>query len=140
MKTYLSGYREKAAVELAHAAALAGLRRRSINTRLFATKGVCTREQRHAQTAVVRALALTDDAQARKPTRDNLKEARADGAVHACAAQQNTIGRECRLDIAAAIENARLNKDVDAAAEAGKSNVIRALEAGDSEAARRCHQ
>ena len=130
-------YRERRdAAQAAQAEALAAMKGRGMGTKLLASIGIATPGQRHAQAAVAYALALTDDAEARQPTPATYKEARADGAAHAYAAQQDTTAWERRPDVAQALELDRLNAAVDAAARDGDLAISRALRAGDPDAAR----
>ena len=135
------GYRErKEAMEAAQAEAMSALQGRSTGTRLLAALGIVTPEQRRADVAVALALALTDDAEARQPTPDDYKTARADGAAHAYAAQADTVAWARRPDVAQAMEKARLNAAIDAAAASGDPAVTRAIRQGDPDAARRVIQ
>ena len=131
------GYRErKEAAEKAQAEALAALAGRGIGIRLLAAIGISTPEQRHALAAVALALKLTDEAERQQPTPADYREARAAGTTDAYAAQARTRAWEAVPDVAAALEQARLNKAVDAAAESSDPEIVRTLKLGDPEAAR----
>ena len=67
---------------------------------------------------------------------DDYKRARADGAAHAYAAQRDTRAWEQRPDVAVALEQLRLNQEVASAYQVGDPAIIRAMKAGDPEAAR----
>ena len=131
------GYRERqTAAEEAQAEALAARHGRSKGTRLLSMFGISTPEQRHALAAVALALKLTDEAERQQPTPADYREARTAGTADAYAAQARTRAWEAVPDVAAALEQHRLNQAVDAAAQNGHSEVTRALRAGDHDAAR----
>lgn len=124
-----------AAVDAAQAQATAAFQGRSRTTRLLAFVGIATAEQRQAERLVARAVDVTD-ASDPLPTRDDYTRARADGEAHAYAAQQTTAAWEKRPDVAAAMEQHRLNQSVQQAVQAGDPAIKATMEAGDPDAAR----
>jgi len=124
-----------AAVDAAQAQAMAAVQGRSRTTRLLAFVGIATAEQRQAERLVACAVDMTD-ASDPLPTRDDYARARADGEAHAYAAQQTTAAWEIRPEVAAAIEQHRLNQAVQQAVDAGDQAINAAMDAGDPAAAR----
>lgn len=124
-----------AAVDAAQAQATAAFQGRSRTTRLLAFVGIATAEQRQAERLVVHAVALAD-ASDLLPSRDDYTRARADGEAHAYAAQQTTDAWKQRPEVAAAMEQHRLNGAVHQAVAAGDQAINAAMDAGDPEAAR----
>ena len=124
-----------AAVDAAQAQATAAFQGRSRTTRLLAFVGIATAEQRRAERLVVHAVALAD-ASDLLPSRDDYKRARADGEAHAYAARQTTDAWEQRSEVAAAMEQHRLNQAVHEAVAAGDQAINAAMDAGDPAAAR----
>ena len=124
-----------AAVDAAQAQAAAAIQGRSRTTRLLAFVGIATAEQRQAESLAAHAVALAD-ASDLLPSRDDYTRARADGEAHAYAARQTTDAWEQRPEVAAAMEQHRLNGAVHQAVAAGDKAINAAMDAGDPEAAR----
>ena len=124
-----------ATVDAAEALAAAAVQGRSRATRILASIGIANGAQRQAESMVARAVAL-GDAAAPLPSRDDYTRARADGKAHAYAAQQTTATWEQRPEVAAAMEQHRLNQAVQQAMAAGDQAINAAVDAGDPAAAR----
>ena len=125
-----------ATVDAAEAQAVAAVQGRSRTTRILAAIGIANAEQRQAESLVARAVALAADATEALPSRDDYTRARADSEAHAYAAQQTVAAWEARPEVAAAIEQHRLNQAVQQAVEAGDQAINAAVHAGDAAAAR----
>ncbi len=125
-----------AAVDAAQAQTIAAVQGRSRGSRFLAFVGISTAEQRQAERLVAHAEALAAGAADSLPSRDDYTRARANGEAHAYAAQQTTAAWKRRPEVAAAMEDHRLNGVVHQAAAAGSQAIKDALDAGDPAAAR----
>lgn len=126
----------QAAADAAARAAAEATASRSTGTKLLTALGLTTPEQRRADDLQERAHEAAETAQRRRPTNDDYRHARATGEAQAQAADRAVQAWQERPDVAAALENARLNTLAQAAADAGDRNVAAALRAGEPAAAR----
>ena len=94
--------------------------------------GHLTREQEH----LVATAELSMGDVGTRPDDDTLRAARERGRLYAMAARERTSAWEALPEVAAAMEEARLNQAVDAAARGGDPAVSHALRVGDPEATR----